>query len=71
MDVGVALAFAAFIAYIIAAVVLAKLYGPDKARELLEVTREAVRDISEAVKQSVEAVKEVAKVAYGEEEEGE
>ena len=63
MDVGVALVYIAFIVLVIATLVLSKWYGPERARELLLLVRDATKEVAESIRESAKAVVEIHRLA--------
>jgi archaellum component FlaG (FlaF/FlaG flagellin family) len=71
MDLGVIILFAAFIVYLAAVVILAKLYGPERAKEIVNAVKDATDSLAEMMKESANAVREIVQLAREKKEEGE
>jgi len=59
MDVGTIIVFAAFIVLVVAAMVLSHMYGPQRAKELLDTVKEATKELNETMRESIKTIKEL------------
>ena len=62
-DATAIVVYAAFIALMFAYLLLVKWYGPDRAREMMNVVREASHDFLEVMKEGFETLKELKEYA--------
>lgn len=71
LDVTAVVIYAAFIVLVLAYLVLAKWYGPEKAREMMDIMREAARDFTDVMKEGFKTLKDLKEYAEKKEKEEE
>ena len=63
--------YVAFIVLVAAYLIMVKWYGPDRAKEMLNVVREAAQDFTDVMKEGFKTIRELKEYAEKKEKEGE